>query len=183
MSKNHPSVVELCRHLSHFPLDRATSASLAKGAGYSAAEAAYNTLVRVGLGSMKEHPPFEGPAEELPLRQLQAILAWVFEAPFFVHHLEHHPESQDPVYQLLAYDLRFLTESGDPLRFVREQPRQEELVRICLFRLGIHPRGEDEAQNVEHLKAVATAPIREQEVKQALQARRDAAAAPKTGRE
>jgi hypothetical protein len=129
------------------------------------------------------------PAQVAALR-LSALSCWLLHDPWFAG----HDELVKPARVLLLEGLRGLAEVVKPEDCVTDPDSREELVRLVLLRLGLHPLGEsptaardrltalDSAERLRVAKAALEAERRAREIREAA-ARAAAEAASYYGRE
>lgn len=85
-----------------------------------------------------------------PWLALTLVTAWLLHHPWFLA----RPHLAQPIFELLRSDIRRLAEAVPVEAFVLEPERREELARVCLKALGIHPRGESAVQAADRLDAI-----------------------------
>jgi hypothetical protein len=164
-----PQLETLTRRLAECPVDFLAEPRTAKGEGQIEVAAVVFDLVRDlgGRGLTRKE------AEKFLLTNRQAKnernhLRLVLIASWLLHDIWFRTRGQysEQTYQLLADGLKEVATLVDPMKFVSDPDRREELSRLCLKGLGLRPFGEtvEQAQDrlttldsVERVKVVKAA--------------------------
>jgi hypothetical protein len=133
-----------------------------------AVPAVVSDVLLMAGGTALDADPFE--AGEPRWRRLVLVTAWLLADPQL---LASGPEALRT--WLTKPDLVTLSLLADPLRFVRDPDRREELARLTLRALALRPSGESEAQSADRLSTVDS--VKRQEVLLAAKAAEERAAA------
>jgi hypothetical protein len=91
----------------------------------------------------------EDPSDRNALRVV-LVACWLLADPWFRARKDLGPKA----HAFLAEDLASLARLVEAERLVDDPERREELVRRCLAKLGLRPRGETEQQAIDRLAAV-----------------------------
>jgi hypothetical protein len=85
--------------------------------------------------------------------RLVLVSCWLLHDPWFCERQQFAAQAR----QFLSEDLMTLAGLTQAPQFVSDPDRREELVRICLTRLGLRPEGESVAQAQDRLATLNTA--------------------------
>jgi len=156
MSAPGPQLEVLTRRLAETPAEFLAPPRIGKGGTVHVAAVVNDVAAR--LGARLTAPALaclrgDG-AEDAGRLGIAAVLAWLLADEWFVaaQPMRTAPEGLLDLFDATAADLAGATKAQ---QFVADPERREELVRVALARLGLHPAGESAAQAADRLAAIS----------------------------
>lgn len=170
-----PDLAALLRRLAECPAEFLLEPRVGATGTVHVAAVVSDVLVHFGGDRLSEiaarafgHQPKPSPAGWL---NTVLVACWLLGDPWFAGQRELAGKAAI----LLASELQALARLVKPEHLVTDPDRREELVRLCLARLGLRPQGESEAAANDRLSAISS--VERERVA------REAAAAEKRARE
>jgi hypothetical protein len=193
VSEEGPELAGLLRRLTECPREFLEEPRMGASGRVVVSAVVFDLVHDLGwAGSPHVHLPFESadPSDRNGMR-IVLIACWLLHDPWFCARRDLGARA----HAFLIEDVPMLAPVVDAERFVTDADRREELVRHCLHKLGLRPRGETEEQandrrtsldSVERrsiIEATRTAEERAREVREALAKKAAEEAAAKATRE
>jgi|SRR5581483_10153577 len=152
MSEEGPQLESLTRRLAECPADFMAAPRDRGGKGEVYVAAVVFDLLRElgGAIDVAQLDVFEfkrGDARRERLLRVVLIAAWLLYDPWF--RSRHRFAAQ--AYEFLALGLDDVAAIVPPQSFASDADRREELARLCLRALGLHPAGESQSQAEDRL--------------------------------
>jgi hypothetical protein len=155
MDKVGPTLETLLRRLSDTPPDFMTEPRIGKTGEVFVPAVVNDLMVQVAQRlTLSELKTFEGQDLRTDRNRLMLvqIMAWLLADAWFI---QARPLAAS-VFVLLDQTARELAASASAQQFIDDPDRREELVRLCLARLGFRPNGESIEQATDRLSALSS---------------------------
>jgi hypothetical protein len=193
VSEEGPELVALLRRLAECPAEFLEEPRIGESGRVVVGAVVFDLIDDLGgLGAQNVHLPFSSadPSDRNAMR-IVLVACWLLHDPWF----RARRDLGARAHAFLVEEPPLLAQVVDAERFVTDPERREELVRHCLARLALRPRGETEAQaddrrtsldSVERrrlIQATRAAEERAREVRAALERKAAEEAAAKATRE
>lgn len=150
-----PQLQALTHRLAECPADFLAAPRVGSN-GIIDVAAVVSDLVRALGGTLlteQEVARFRGSSDLMTKRlQITLIACWLLYDSWF----RTQKRFAIPALRLLSETFGELAALVDPVAFVNDPDRREELVRLCLHALGLRPAGESEAQAADRLNTLSS---------------------------
>ena len=193
MSEEGPELASLLRRLTECPAEFLDEPRIGESGRVVVSAVVFDLVEELGgVGAPHVHLPFASsdPSDRNALR-IVLIACWLLHDPWF----RARRDLGARAHAFLVEEPPLLAKVVEAERFVTDPERREELVRHCLARLALRPRGETEAQADDRrtsldslerrrvIEATRAAEERAREVREALERKAAEEAAAKATRE